>query len=195
MPTRTPDQRRSGQIRSTSTASIRKKLSCPKVRFCHTGSRANGTPGHERDQPPRCGPAERAAYHHDDHRQRAHRCPGPQRGSKPHRQQRQRHHQQRGDGRVGEPQPHHGVTGVIERQAVEHQLAAVLVDEKIREVAAERGRDCRGDDQDEDRGGPLQQAGAPQLRTSQHDRIVRSGLRGIEWRPVRPRQGRARPTR
>ena len=40
MPTRTPDQRRSGPSRSTSTTSISSTLTCPKARFCHTGSSA-----------------------------------------------------------------------------------------------------------------------------------------------------------
>ena len=38
-PSSTPDQRRSGRSRSTSTASMSSRLTCPKVRFCHTGSR------------------------------------------------------------------------------------------------------------------------------------------------------------
>ena len=41
MPISTPDQRRSGRSRSTSTASISSRLTCPKVRFCHTGSSAS----------------------------------------------------------------------------------------------------------------------------------------------------------
>ena len=36
----TPDQRRSGRTRSTSTASISSTFTCPKARFCQTGSRA-----------------------------------------------------------------------------------------------------------------------------------------------------------
>jgi hypothetical protein len=44
MPTRTPDQRRSGRTRSTSTASIRSAFTCPKSTFCHTGSSANAAP-------------------------------------------------------------------------------------------------------------------------------------------------------
>ena len=50
-------------------------LTCPKVRFCHTGSRASAPPVSERDQPSRRGPAERAAYQYDGRRQRAHRAP------------------------------------------------------------------------------------------------------------------------
>ena len=41
MPVSTPDQRRSGRIRSTRTASIRNRLVCPNVMFCHTGSSAS----------------------------------------------------------------------------------------------------------------------------------------------------------
>jgi hypothetical protein len=37
-PTSTPDRRRSGRSRSTSTANIRSTLSCPNVTFCQTGS-------------------------------------------------------------------------------------------------------------------------------------------------------------
>lgn len=41
MPSATPDRRRSGRSRSTSRASMRIRLICPNVRFCHTGSRAS----------------------------------------------------------------------------------------------------------------------------------------------------------
>ena len=67
-------------------------------------------------------------------------------------------------------QPGHRVAGLVDRQTVEHRPAAVLVDEEIREAAAECTRDGRGDDQDQDRGRSLQQAGVPHRSVSQLSR-------------------------
>ena len=55
MPTSTPAQRRSGRTRSTSTASINSRLTCPNVRFCHTGSRASAPPASSATSHPGAG--------------------------------------------------------------------------------------------------------------------------------------------
>ena len=78
--------------RSTSTASIRSRLTWPNARFCHTGSRASAPTVTSATSQPGAGRPSARRTTTTTAAERAHRRPGPQRRREPRRQQRQRHH-------------------------------------------------------------------------------------------------------
>ena len=141
-------------------------MTCPNVRFCHTGSRASAPPVTSATSHPGAGrPSARrtttttAASAPTDapvHSAAASHAGSSARGTI----------KTAANGGYVNVQPAHRVAHPYGGQTVEHRLSAVLVDQEILEVAAECRRDGRGDDQGQDWGGSLEQAGPPHAITS-----------------------------
>ena len=71
MPTSTPDQRRGGPDQVDQHRQHQEQVDLSEREVLPHRLQGERTAGQERDQPPRRGPAERAAYHHHDRRQAA----------------------------------------------------------------------------------------------------------------------------